>query len=752
VREKVRTTGRPIRLPFLLVFLAFPTSPIFAQVSVKPDADSLYNAYMNFASLVRGGSVQAHWMEDGSSFWYAEGAPDSTIIYKVDPETNTRIVLIDPERVRRAVTPLLGHDPPNRGLPFETVEFMEDERAVKFTLEEKDFLLRLDTHEIDWTPVPEVNHAIPLEIPPRFPDWGATREMLSPDGRWLLSVRDENLWLRSAMNGHATQLTTDGVEDQGWSYAPWDGRIWSPDGSRIVARKTDFGQVPKIPIACFAEGWNDVRWMPYVTARAPQPKTELFVLGVEDGSRVSIDVGDSKDQLVRAQGWQADGSRIFFIRWNRPHTRVELLTADPATGASRVLLTEDKKIPSLLHSLRTTFFTPLGDGERFIWLSDRDGSSQLYLYHIDSGLIRTLTPDTLRAEFVVGVDETDGWIYWRGRTTDARADAHLYRVGLDGERLRRLTEGVGYHNIQFAPSKRFFIDSHNSTARPPSAELRSAEGDLLQVLSRADISGLLALGWAPPEEFVVKAADGRTDIFGAIYRSPDFDPEQKYPVLQYIYAAPGSDDAPRGFSPGWIAADQGRALSQLGFITVRMDWRGFRGWGTAQEPIYGNIGRYETADHVVALEQLAEERPYMDLGRVGIFGASYGGYTAIRAMLQAPDFYKIGVATMPITDMAEHWGNEYFLGLYEENREAYEYASNIPLAKNLAGKLLLIHGTCDTAVPFASHTLRFVGELARVGKPYDLIVLPGQGHGFTGSSEAYWLDAVRRYFVEHLNP
>ena len=138
--------------------------------------------------------------------------------------------------------------------------------------------------------------------------------------------------------------------------------------------------------------------------------------------------------------------------------------------------------------------------------------------------------------------------------------------------------------------------------------------------------------------------------------------------------------------------------------------------------------------------------------RVGIHGASYGGYTAIRAMLQAPDFYKVGVATMPITDMAEHWGNEYNFGLYEENREAYEYASNIPLAKNLMGKLLLVHGTCDTAVPFVSHLLPMVEAFTRAGKPYDLIVLPGQGHGFTGSSEAYWLDATRRYFVEHLKP
>jgi dipeptidyl aminopeptidase/acylaminoacyl peptidase len=275
------------------------------------------------------------------------------------------------------------------------------------------------------------------------------------------------------------------------------------------------------------------------------------------------------------------------------------------------------------------------------------------------------------------------------------------------------------------------------------------EGVLLQVLSTADVSTLKELGWTPPQEFVVKAADGVTDIFGALYKPNDFDPEKEYPVIQAIYAHPLSDDAQRGFS-SWVGYEQARALAQLGFITVRMDWRGFRGWGTAREPIYHNIGRYEIPDQVAALEQLAADRPYMDLNRVGIFGVSYGGYTTIRAMLQAPDFYTVGVATSPITDMAEHFGNETPLGPIEENREAYEYASNIPLAKNLRGKLLLIHGTCD---PLVLHTMRMIEAFAQAGRPYDLLLLPGEGHDLAaGRHRDYWLDAVRRYFVEHLRP
>ncbi|MGH7567215.1 MAG: prolyl oligopeptidase family serine peptidase, partial [Gemmatimonadota bacterium] len=544
---------------------------------------------------------------------------------------------------------------------------------------------------------------------------------------------------------------SDGVEDHGW-FPPGDWARWSPDGGKIIAAQLDWRGVPKIPLPCFAED-EDVRWAYYPTAGDSWAREEFFVLDIPDGRRVPIDAGHDTDEYwTRILGWQTDGSRVSLLRFHRYYKRIELLAADPATGSVQLIFMERAEVPVFPD------FTFLADGERFVRLSpssgqsDYTGTARLYLHDIDGALIRTLTPDTLFAVAVVGVDEAAGWIYWTARTPDPRADLHLYRVGLDGTRLLRLTEGAGYHYPELAPSKRFFIDHHNSTADPPMAELRSVEGVLLQTLARADITDLEALGWTPPETFVVKVADGITDIFGAIYKPNDFDPEKKYPVIQWIYAHALSDDAPRAFSPGHVGVDQARALAQLGFIAVRMDWRGFRGWGTAREPIYRNIGRYEVADGMAALKQLAADRPYMDLSRVGIFGLSYGGYTTIRAMLQAPDFYKVGIATSPITDIAMHWGNEGSLGPIETNREAYEYASNIPLAKNLQGKLLLIHGTCDAAVP-VSHTMRLIEEFARTGRPYDLILLPGVGHDPSTSEHAdYWLDAVRRYFVEHLNP
>ncbi len=747
-----RSVAIRFRLGSLTValLLASQASASSAQTSSLPGSDSLYNAYMNFASLVRGGSIEPHWMQDGSSFWFVEGSPDNTVIFRVDPEANTRVPLIDPEWLRLALTRILGHEPPGYGLPFDTFEFLDDERAVKFTVEGKDFVLRLGTYELASSAAVDRSHAIPQSIPiPGEPDWPASRELPSPDGRWLLGFKDQNLLLRATSDGRITQLTSDGVEDHLWfPFPPRTWASWSPDGQKIVAGRQDWRGVPRVPVPCFSGG-VDVRWEYYPTASDPHGKTDLHVLSIPSGHSVPIDLGTDPDPYyVSILGWQGDGSRVFVARNHWYGTRAELLSADPVTGDTQLLFEENREVPFYPQ------FTPLTDGG-FIrlspgpWESDTRGTEQLHLHDGNGGWIRVLTPDTLRAEWVVATDEDTGWVYWRGRTKDPRADAHLYRVRIDGTGLARLTEGAGYHNVEVSPSKRFFIDHHESTARPPSADLRSVDGNLLQTLAAADITDLEALGWTPPESFVVKAADGRTDLFGGIYKPNDFDPTKKYPVIQAIYAHPTSDDAPRAFSPGWVGYEQHRALAQLGFITVRMDWRGFLGWGTPEEPIYGNIGRYEVPDHVAALEQLAAERPYMDLSRVGIVGASYGGYTAIRAMLQAPDFYAVGVAVSPITDIAKHFGNDGMVGPIEANREAYEYASNIPIAKNLRGKLLLIHGTCDALV---LHTMRIIEEFARTGRPYDLLLLPGVGHSMDGSTQGYWLDAVRRYFVEHLKP
>jgi dipeptidyl aminopeptidase/acylaminoacyl peptidase len=403
--------------------------------------------------------------------------------------------------------------------------------------------------------------------------------------------------------------------------------------------------------------------------------------------------------------------------------------------------------------LRT--ITLLEDGKRFIWVSERDGWKHLYLYNLDGTLIRRLTKGAFPVVRVETVDEKAGWIYFTAHADRQRPyDTHLYRVSLEGREFMQLTEGTGQHDIQFAPSRKFFLDIHSSAARPPAVDLLRADGTLQQTLSKANIDALKArLKWNPPEEFVVKAADGQTELYGVLYKPYDFDPNKKYPVIERIYAGPQLTVVPHTFISNWGGVVDAQALSQLGFIVLVVDGRGTPERGKEfQDVVYRNIGRYEIPDHVAALNQLAEERPYMDLSRVGIYGGSGGGYFTIRAMLLAPDVYHVGIATNADVERYNHTdGEEVYMGLPENNKEGYEYGSNIRLAGNLKGRLLLIQSTGDMHGTF-SWSMKLVEAFIRAGKPYDLIALPDQGHIPTGTSGKYWLEAIRRYFQEHLKP
>ena len=304
--------------------------------------------------------------------------------------------------------------------------------------------------------------------------------------------------------------------------------------------------------------------------------------------------------------------------------------------------------------------------------------------------------------------------------------------------------------IRFSPSRQFFLNSHSDVNDPPQTELRRADGQLVEVLSKANADVVKTLRPHPPEEFTMKAADGQTDLYGIIYKPYDFNPNKKYPVVDAIYAGPQTTWVSRTFTGGIGAQDQ--AFAHLGFIVVSVDARGTPDRGKAfQDVVYGNFGRNEIPDHVAVLKQLAASRPFMDMSRVGVFGGSYGGYFTIRAMLLAPDVYHVGVSSAPITTLLQVPGTEQYMGSPHENKEGYEYGSNLRIAANLKGHLMLIHGTSDVNAPFTA-TIQLIDAFVQAGKPYDLVVLPEQDHHLTGQGGAYYLNTIKRYLEEYLKP
>ena len=511
-----------------------------------------------------------------------------------------------------------------------------------------------------------------------------------------------------------------------------------------------------MPVVHWLGPEEEVEWQDYPYSGGPWPQPELYVVDVNSRAPVPVDLQTTGEIGIHVIGFTPDGSGLLFLRVNRPMTRLDLIEADPVTGESRIILTERQE--SYIEGLRLLevqglFYTPVDDN-RFVWISERDGFTHLYLYHNSGEFVRRLTSGPFPTRQVVTVDAPAGWVYFTAQRDPARPyDLHLYRVSLDGGDPVQLTEGSGQHAIQFSPSKAFFVDTHSSVDRPPRSELRSADGDPVETLSTADISALGALDWSPPEEFVVKADDGTTDLHGVLYHPPGFDPSRRYPIIEIMYPGSQTTAVPRDFVSNFWGV-QAQALAQLGFVTFIVDARGQPGRGKAfQDVVYKAIGRNEIPDHVATIRQLGAARPYMDLSRVGVHGYSWGGYFTLRAMLLAPDVYHVGVSGSPVVELESvAWVPvEPYMLKPSENPEGYAYASNLTIADRLAGKLLITIGTADVNTPFAQ-TMRMAEALIRADKPFDLLVLPDQSHGLQGQSMTYFQNAMARYFVEHLEP
>jgi Tol biopolymer transport system component/dienelactone hydrolase len=722
------------------IILMFSTSIIYGQISDKETNKDRYENYLKIFTLVWGSTVSPHWYTDGNRFWFAGGTSQNTVIYLVDPKKNTKKVFFDTERLRSNLRPFLNSEPINKGIPFTDFTFVngDENDLVQFVVEGKTFQLSLNDYKI--VPVKESKEVINL-LP---------SQILSPDKKSSVFIKDNNLWLEDLINQKTEQLTFDGDNDYAWDLQP---NAWSPDGKMLFVKRSDGRKVHHLPVINYSTPIEEVDYSVYAKTGGAIEIPELFVFNVNSKKQIKIDVGMDYQQYVFSLGWGTDGSEALFMRLSRLGNKLELLAANANTGVSRVILVEEQKtfvggLDFLINNWKKQF-TLLKRGNEFIWISERDGWKHLYLYGIDGKLIRRLTTGAFPVTGVVKVDEKANWIYFTANAETNLYSTNLYRVDFKGRNFKKLTEAKGLHNyLQFSPSGSYFIDRYSSPEQPYLVDLRSTDGRFLQSLRTTDISKLQAIGFNPPESFVVKADDGVTDLYGIMYKPFDFDPAKKYPVIEFIYAGPIMTIVPHGFMPSTGLAVNAQALAQLGYITIMIDTRGTTERSKAfQDVIYENIGKYEIADRLTALKQLGEKYPFMDMKRIGIYGHSWGGYFAIRAMLMAPDLYRVGIASAPgdLTEGAEI--NELYMRLPTDNKAGYEFGTNTNHAADLKGKLLFIHGTSDINAPLST-TIRMIDALIKAGKPYDLLLLPGRTHYL--EDEKYASDAICRYFEENL--
>jgi dipeptidyl aminopeptidase/acylaminoacyl peptidase len=571
----------------------------------------------------------------------------------------------------------------------------------------------------------------------------------SPDGRWQASIRDHNVWLRDAQTGVEKQLSTDGQTNDAYG-----GRIyWSPDARKLVVMRT---QPAEEHIVTVIESSPSDQVQPKVqTFNYPKPgdriavsKPQLF----DASSGRHIAVSDALFPNPWSLGdvrWAPDSSRFTFVYNQRGHQVLRVVAVEAATGAARALV--DEQSPTFICYSGKFFYEPLDATGEIVWMSERDGWNHLWLYDARTGRVKnqiTRGPWVVRG--VERVDAAQRQIWFRVGGIVPGQDPyqiHLARVNFDGTGLTLLTEGDGTHTVEFSPDRRFLVDAWSRVDQPPVHELRRAsDGKLVCGLERADARALLASGWQPPQPFTAKGRDGTTDIYGLIHWPPNFDARKKYPVLEHIYAGPQDSFVPKSFR-----VHHGfEKLCAAGFVVVQID-----GMGTSNrskkfhDVCWKNLGDSGFPDRIRWLQAAAGKYPALDLARVGIFGGSAGGQSALRALLAFGDFYKAAAADCGCHDnrMDKLWWNEQWMGWPVGPH--YAEQSNVTQAHQLQGKLLLMVGELDHNVDPAS-TMQVVHALIKADKDFELIVFPGSGHGAGGSP--YGQRRMQDFFVRSLQP
>jgi dipeptidyl-peptidase-4 len=752
----MRAIHLPIGLLLAAPALAQPRPALTAADYARAEKFLGYNV----TPLVSGGGVRPTWLPDGR-FWYRNTLPAGTELLIVDPVKRTRTRAFDQARLAAALSAAAGTSYDSLRLPITQFEFSADKQSITFEAGGRRWTCGVPAERCTGVPAPRL---------------GAGRNnVLSPDGTRAAFIRDFNLWVRDVATGKETQLTTDGVKDfgyatdnAGWVRSDRPVLLWSPDSRKL---------------ATFQQDERAVGEMYVVETKVSHPVLQAWKYPLPGDSviqmihRVVIDLSGSAPRVVRLQlppdphrsttcdhilcdgtfadvEWSPDASQLVFVSTSRDHKQEVVRIADAASGSVRDVFTET--VATFFESgFASRNWRVLWEAKELLWYSQRDDWGHLYRYDLDSGALKSqLTNGNWNVLEVVRVDAKRRTLFFTGVGREAGRDPyfrHFYRIGLDGKNLKLLTPEDADHDVTLSPDGAFFTDSYSRPEVPPTALVRDADGKAVLSLQQTDISRLVASGWTPPIPFTVKARDGKTDLYGLLYRPSNFDSSRKYPIVDYIYPGPQTGSVgSRSFAP---ARSDHRALAELGFIVVAID-----GMGTPlrsksfHAAYYGDMGDNTLPDQVAGIKELGARYRWIDLDRVGIWGHSGGGFASLGGILRYPDFFKVAVSEAGNHDQRQYeddWG-EKWQGLLERKPgggDSYDAQANQNLAKNLKGKLLIAHGTLDTNVP-PYNTLLVVNELVKANKDFDLLMLPNRGHGF--ASEPYMIRRRWDYFVKHL--
>lgn len=727
------------------------------------------------SKMVGSTSVRPRWIEDTDQFWYEYKTGAGVNWYYVDPAKKQKRLLFDQEEMAMQLSEHFSRSFNAKDLDLKEFDYDTDMKLFTFHVDSIQFTYNINGNKLI------KGDSLEKEERERWATY-------SPDSTWIAFAKNHNLYLMRANDADSTeiQLTEDGER---WnSFQANDGDTtsgkrlrsiarWFEDGKKLWVKRTDKRKVDDLWVI------NSLKKRPELeTYKYPMPGEEdifveeILVFNPETKSRVRLDTDKWEDQALGGAYFNKGGifttnksDYIYILRRNRMWNEIDVLKANTENGEVEILFSETSKP---YFNTRFAELAIIEDGKEYLWWSERTGWGAFYRYDSNGKLKNVMTKGPWVAGSIAKIDTAASTLYFTGYGREEGQNPYyenLYSVKFDGSNFKHLSPEDANHSISPSEKGNYFVDNYSRVDLPTRSVVRDGNGRVIIDLETTDVSVMQDMGYQFPETFSVKAADGATDLYGVMWRPFDFDSTKKYPIISYVYPGPQTEPFPIGFT---ISGSRGRpqTLAQLGFIVVA---QGQRGGSPLRSKYYHNFGYgdmrdYPLADNKAVLEQLGGLHDFIDINRVGIFGHSGGGFMSTAALLTYPEFYDVAVSSAGNHDnnIYNIWWGEVHNGVKEKRKKVKKMnadsveveteeitfdgpvETNAALAKNLQGKLLLVHGGIDNNV-HPANTYRLVDALLKAGKRFDMMVLPGQRHGF-GNDSDYFERMMWYYFAEHL--
>lgn len=745
-------------------------------------------------------SVRPVWFRNGDKFLYAWKTSDGTQYYIADPKAGKTEPVFDIDKLAMQITEIMRDPFDAKHLPISNISIdPENDGILKFdiksTKEKTDTTGKATGEKLTYHFRYEIAGKKltydTADKKEKYPDWAN----VSPDGLTGVYMKNSNLFYMDTLNLRKAaedpkdstlvehRITSDGYKDFCYGINNYSGNtetdttkrvfpselVWSPDSRHIAVMRWDMAPLKDFwVINSLTQPRPTLETYKYQMPGEPGPKGHLYVFSTSDWTSRQVKINAFKDQDLIMQPdvrttddqfdefygsrWLGDDNGFYLTRMSRDLKRMDICYVGVDSDSTRTVISE--RMNTYVESRQTRL---LDGGRKMIHWSERNGWANLYLYNADGTLIRNLTEGAYHVDDVLAVNEKEGYVLFRACGKEKGENPyqmHVYRVSLQGGEPKMLD--IPDMNIDAIASDdgKYFIANYSRVDYKPASALFDAAGKKVCDLGEADFSLLFAAGYKFPERFKVKAADGITDLYGAIYKPFDFDSTKVYPICDYVYPGPQVEANNISWSRGFTRTDR---LAQLGFIVITVGNRGghpdrskwYHNYG------YGNLRDYGLEDQKYAIQQLGARYSWIDLNRVGIHGHSGGGFMSTAAMLKYPDFFKAAVSCAGNHDNSiyNRWWSEQHHGITEkveagDTTFVYSIETNPEIASNLKGHLMLVHGDIDNNV-HPANTIRVVNALIRANKRFDMLILPGQRHGF-GDMNEYFFWRMADYYCEWL--